>query len=135
MYSWGINIWVALGLLISYVLIDFFCVKHVVYIQRRQAIPAANVSFLISLLGLLSTFEFIKRPLYIIPILIGVWLGSYLAVKFSSNNDGQDRTDAESSGGSLGTIQKEKYRLWGFLCRLWGRRGSSKDGGQIKKVC
>lgn len=86
----GINGWVALGLFVSYVLIDFFCVQHIILIQRRKAFLAAHVSLAISLLGLASTFEFIKQPLYMIPILAGTWVGTYLTVRYSKKDEDKE---------------------------------------------
>jgi len=84
--------WVCLWLFISYVAIDYFCVKHIIYSQKREtALKAAWTSVVISALGALSTLEFVFKPFYILPILIGVWVGTYIPVKSLPKKDAKGK--------------------------------------------
>jgi hypothetical protein len=81
----SLNPWICIGLFAAYVAIDYLCVKHIIYSQsRRTAKKAAWVSVAISGLGALSTVEFVPHPWYIVPILAGVWVGTYLATILSN---------------------------------------------------
>jgi hypothetical protein len=79
-FNWGIA---AIMFAIS-VLVDVFVVKHVHYVNNKRAAKASNSSVAISALGMISTLIFVDNPLYTIPILLGVWLGTYLPIKYST---------------------------------------------------
>lgn len=78
-FNWGTG---AIMFALS-VLVDIFVVKHVHYVNRKSAAKASNSSVAISALGMISTLVFVDNPLYTIPILLGVWLGTYLPIKYS----------------------------------------------------
>jgi uncharacterized protein YneF (UPF0154 family) len=81
--SWTINIWLWLGLIILYFILDGMYTRNIIAIHKLRPNSAANTSAVQYLFGILGTYLCVKTSLInIIPIVIGAWLGTYFTVKW-----------------------------------------------------
>jgi uncharacterized membrane protein YfcA len=55
-----------------------------IYISKKKSVLAANTSVGIYLIGAYGTITFVANPWLLIPIILGAWLGTYVAVKRSN---------------------------------------------------
>lgn len=78
----GIN-WLLWGaLFVGYFVLDVLCTKNVIAIQRLKPIAASNTSVLAYVFSIIGSYFCVTEGLLnIIPIALGVWLGSFLAIK------------------------------------------------------
>ena len=79
----GINWALWAGLFIGYFILDFLGTKNVITIQQLKVIPNAFLSSFTTILATLGTYICIIDSLWnLIPISLGVWFGSYFALKW-----------------------------------------------------
>lgn len=75
-FSWKI----AFVLFATYVIIDFVYAAYILYVNRLQAVKAATCSSILYVLLAYGVINYSKNHLYLIPIGVGAWLGSWLLV-------------------------------------------------------
>lgn len=68
----------------TYVIIDILYALYIIYVEKNQALKSALVSSLIYSFGAMGILNFSKNYLYIIPLAIGSFLGTYLVVLFKN---------------------------------------------------
>lgn len=56
------------------------CVK---YVADKKALKAANYGTFLYLTSAYAVLIYTKEPIYLVPSLMGAWLGTYLTVKYS----------------------------------------------------
>jgi hypothetical protein len=76
-----INILVWLGLFVLYFAFDILYTMYVMSVSRLNALSAANISALLYVLTAIGTVLYVENWLNIIPILVGAWCGTFLAIK------------------------------------------------------
>jgi hypothetical protein len=74
---------VALGLLCTYVVADALYAYYTLAVAEYRPFHAANTSALIHFLLALGVLSYVENFLYIIPIAIGSWIGTFLLVQKS----------------------------------------------------
>lgn len=79
------NIWLGLLLLALYIAYDFIYAMYYVFVSKRQAILASFSAVALYLMSAFSIVSFLKNQYYIIFIIIGSFIGTYVAVKFFSD--------------------------------------------------
>lgn len=80
--------YVALGIFFAYVAIDILYVYYTLYVTRLRAVAAANTSLLIYLIAAVGVINYVGNYLYIIPIALGSWVGTYITVYWEKKKDG-----------------------------------------------
>jgi hypothetical protein len=76
------NIWIAIAVFLFYLLIDVLYVLYTRYIVEHRPLACANVAGLIYGLVALGTVSYTNNKWYIIPVVAGSWLGTYIAAKY-----------------------------------------------------
>ena len=74
------NVFVALGILCMYIVTDALYALYSLSISDRRPLAAANTSALIHLLIAVGVLSYVENFLYIFPVAIGSWIGTYLLV-------------------------------------------------------
>ncbi len=75
------NIWIGLGVLVMYAITDALYAYYTLAVAEHRPLAAANTSALIHFLIALGVLTYVDNFLYIIPIAIGSWIGTYLLIK------------------------------------------------------
>lgn len=75
-FSWLI----ALGVTITYFIADALYAHYTLSVAERKAISAANTGALLHFMLALGVLSYVENYLYIIPIAIGSWFGTYILV-------------------------------------------------------
>lgn len=71
------------GLFVGYFILDLLNTKNVITIQDLKPIPTANVSLAGTVLATIGTYICVTDSLLnLIPISLGVWCGSYFALRW-----------------------------------------------------
>lgn len=84
----GFNIYVAIGIFVAYFVIDILYVYYTLYVTHLRAVAAANTSFLIYLIAAIGVINYVSDYLYIIPLVAGAWLGTYVTVEWEKRKSG-----------------------------------------------
>ena len=69
---------------VTYVIIDILYAMYVICVSKRQAVNAAFVSSFLYSLGAYGVISYSKNPLYVVPLAVGAFLGTYIVVKYNS---------------------------------------------------
>ena len=70
---------------VVYVLFDILYALYVLCVSRQQAVAAAGISAVLYSLGAYGVMTYLHNPLYLVPLALGAFLGTYIAVKYMSN--------------------------------------------------
>ena len=79
------NWWVAIALLFGFILYDFLYAIYYIFVSRKMAFMAANTACALYIIGSVSTIAYLENYYYLIPIFIGSYIGTYVAVKYFSD--------------------------------------------------
>lgn len=82
MFSWQINIWLWLGLLVGYFVFDTAYAKYTIYTQKLKSLKAANTSVFMLVMGIAGTYVALKNLFNIAPMALGCWLGTFLTIEW-----------------------------------------------------
>ena len=74
------NLWTGLVLLILYVVVDLLYAMYTLAITKLQAAKAASIGAGMYVLLAAGVISYSANPLYLVPIGIGSWLGTFIAV-------------------------------------------------------
>lgn len=77
-FSW----WTALTVFVVYVVFDVLYALYVICVSRRQAIAASLISSVLYSLGAFGVMSYLQNAWYLIPLALGAFLGTYIAVKY-----------------------------------------------------
>ena len=80
-FSWLI----ALALLFGFIMYDFLYAIYYIFVSRKMAFMAANTACALYIIGSVSTIAYLGNYYYLIPIFIGSYIGTYVAVKYFSD--------------------------------------------------
>jgi uncharacterized membrane protein YfcA len=72
----------AVSLFLFYVFVDVLYVLYTRYITEKRAFATANAGALLYALLAYGTVQYVQNNLYIIPVVLGSWIGAYFTVKF-----------------------------------------------------
>ena len=67
---------------IFYIFTDILYVLYTRYILHSRALATANTAAVLYGLFAFGTIQYVENHLYIIPVILGSWIGSYLTVKY-----------------------------------------------------
>jgi hypothetical protein len=66
------------------VLVDFLWVFYTLAITKHQAFRAASFGVMIYASSAFGTFTFVHRPLYMVPLLVGSFIGTFLSIRLKT---------------------------------------------------
>lgn len=72
---------IAVGVLILYVILDALYASYTLHVTKLNPTKAANTAASMYFLSALGVVSYVSNPLYLIPLAIGSWLGTYVIVK------------------------------------------------------
>ena len=79
------NWWTAFTVFIVYVLFDILYALYVICVSQKRALAASFVSSVLYSLGAYGVMNYTHNALYLIPLGLGAFLGTYIAVVYLSN--------------------------------------------------
>lgn len=79
------NWWTALTVFVVYILFDILYALYVICVSRQQALAASLVSAVLYSLGAYGVMSYTHNMLYLIPLGLGAFIGTYIAVKYMGN--------------------------------------------------
>jgi hypothetical protein len=79
-FSWLI----VAGVAITYFVADALYAEYTVLVSERQAVKAATTGALLHFVLALGVLSYVDNYLYIVPIAIGSWFGTYVLVNRNS---------------------------------------------------
>lgn len=82
------NPFLALDIFFAYVVVDILYVYYTLYVTRLRPVAAANISVTIYLIAIFGVINYVSNYLYVIPISIGAWAGTYVTVEWERRKDG-----------------------------------------------
>lgn len=68
---------VCVTLFVIYFIFDIVYAKYIISVNSLKALKSANYSVVLQILSVVGTLKFVDNVLYTIPILLGIWLGTY----------------------------------------------------------
>jgi len=77
---------IAFGVLIAYVVVDALFAYYTLAITKRRAVAAATSGALMHFLLALGVLSYVQNYLYILPIAIGSWIGTFLIMHREETN-------------------------------------------------
>ena len=77
-FNWAI----AATVFVTYFLIDILYAFYVIYVGKRAAFKAAVSSSLLYSLAAYGVITYSKNIIYVIPLAVGAFLGTYVVVKY-----------------------------------------------------
>lgn len=77
----------ALLLVGAYIVIDGLYAYYTIQIAKRKALNAASTSAVMHFLLAIGVLNYVHNFLYIIPLAIGSWIGTYIVVKSHHNRE------------------------------------------------
>jgi hypothetical protein len=85
------NIWTCLLLFIVYFIFDILSTLYLKAVSELKAAKASNLSTILYLMSVYGTIEYINNFVYIIPIAVGGYLGSYITIKWIKKQGEKDK--------------------------------------------
>jgi hypothetical protein len=80
-FNWqGINFGVATIIFLAYILTDSIYALYTMSVNRQRPWVAANASALIHILLAFGVLSYVQNFLYVIPIALGSWIGTFIVV-------------------------------------------------------
>lgn len=76
------NYLLAVGVFVAYVLVDGLYAYYTLAVVRRDAMASATTGAAMHFLLALGVISYVKNYLYIIPLAMGSWLGTYIVVRY-----------------------------------------------------
>ncbi len=76
------NILTGIALLGMYTLIDAMYAYYTVVVIKKRPLMSANVSAIMHFLLAFGVLSYTQNYLYVVPIAIGSWIGTYLVVRY-----------------------------------------------------
>ena len=83
MFSWI----TAIVIFFVYIAIDICYAYYTITVIERKPMQAAFISAIIVVLAAFSIIKYVQTPWYIIPAVLGSWIGTYAVVKYIPSKD------------------------------------------------
>ncbi len=84
LYS-GFNWFIALGVMLSYVIIDGLYARYTLEVVALKPFKSATIGAGMHFLLAYGVINYTENWLYIFPLVIGSWIGTYFIVKCEKN--------------------------------------------------
>lgn len=76
-----INIYLAIVIFITYFILDMFYAYYILCIESRQNLMSSFMAGMITSLSAFGVVSFSKNMLYVIPLFLGAFAGTYCTMK------------------------------------------------------
>jgi uncharacterized protein YebE (UPF0316 family) len=70
---------------VLYIIFDILYALYVLCVSRQQALAASGISAVLYSLGAYGVITYLHNIWYLIPLALGAFLGTYIAVKYMGN--------------------------------------------------
>ncbi len=77
----GFSFEIAFGIFIAYIIVDGMYAYYTLEVTKRKPISAATTGALMHFLLALGVLSYVQNYLYLIPLALGSWVGTFLVVK------------------------------------------------------
>lgn len=77
---------IAFGIFIAYLIIDAMYAYYTLAVTRKKPVTAASVGALMHFLIAFGVLNYVQNYLYVIPMALGSWVGTYYIVKRDLKN-------------------------------------------------
>lgn len=75
--------WYQAGLVfVVYIFFDILYALYVICVSKQRAVAASFVSSALYSLGAFGVMSYLNNPWYLIPLALGAFIGTYIAVKY-----------------------------------------------------
>ena len=85
--SQGFDFTLAAIIFIAYIVIDALYAYYTLAITKRHAFSSATSSFAMHFVLAFGVVNYVENYLYIIPLALGSWVGTYAMVKYEHNRE------------------------------------------------
>lgn len=90
-FSWQtLNPWLALLVFAAYVLIDGMYAYYTIAVTKRRPVASATVGSLMHFLIAFGVLNYVQNYLYLIPLALGSWVGTYVIVSLDKKRTSGD---------------------------------------------
>jgi len=72
---------IALIIFVAYIIVDGAWAYYTIAVQERKALRAATLGSVMYFLLALGVLNYVHNYLYLVPLALGSWLGTYIVVK------------------------------------------------------
>ncbi len=83
------DIKIAVVVFAAYLLVDAMYAYYTITIIKKRPVASATVGALMHFLIAFGVLNYVQNYLYVIPLALGSWVGTYLVVKRDSRQDKQ----------------------------------------------
>ncbi len=81
-WAWNdLDLWLVLAMFIAYFVYDWLYARYTLFVANLKASSAATFGALLYAISAFGVLNYVENLLYIIPMVIGGWLGTYYAIK------------------------------------------------------
>lgn len=81
LYWQSFDLKIAIAVFIAYLLIDAMYAYYTLAVTRKKPMAAASVGALMHFLIAFGVLNYVQNYLYVIPLALGSWIGTYLVVR------------------------------------------------------
>lgn len=85
-----LNPWLALLVFVAYVLIDGMYAYYTIAVTKQRPVASASVGALMHFLIAFGVLNYVQNYLYLIPLALGSWVGTYLIVSLDKKRTSGD---------------------------------------------
>jgi hypothetical protein len=82
------NLWWAIAIFIAAFVVDIVWVFYIRGIARLKTLVAASWAAVLALIGCFMVVSYVENPFYIIPVALGAFFGTYLAIWYERGKYG-----------------------------------------------
>lgn len=75
---------IAIIILVTYILVDGMYAYYTIAVVEKKPLLSANIGALMHFIIAFGIINYVNNFLYVIPIALGSWIGTYLVVKRNS---------------------------------------------------
>lgn len=79
------NWWTALTVFIVYIFFDILYALYVICVSKKRALAASFTGALLYSLGAVGVMNYTHNVLYLLPLSLGAFVGTYIAVVYLSD--------------------------------------------------
>ena len=79
------NWFVALGVMMGYLIVDGLYAKYTLEVVRLKPYMSASIGAMMHFILAFGVISYTGNWLYVFPLAVGSWIGTYLVVKFEKN--------------------------------------------------
>lgn len=84
-----LTFWNIVFVFLSTLLVDIVWAYYFIKIAQKQPVQAGILSILIALTSAYVTISYVHNPLFLIPVGLGAYIGTYYAVKKHKNSENE----------------------------------------------